>query len=80
MVAIASMRQSDREMTCAKCGDALIAPEWSEFLSGRRVFNFWSCTKCGSCLGEISASLPADVESIDDIVTREDVFPTLLVV
>jgi hypothetical protein len=39
MVAIGSMCHSDPEMTCAKCGGALIAPEWSEFLSGHRVFH-----------------------------------------
>jgi hypothetical protein len=32
---------------CVKCGEALIAPDWSEFVSERLVVNLWSCTKCG---------------------------------
>jgi ribosomal protein L37AE/L43A len=33
--------------TCAKCGEMLIAPDSSEFVSERLVVNLWSCTKCG---------------------------------
>jgi hypothetical protein len=44
---IPSVRRADRKMTCAKCGDALNAPEWSDFLSARRIINLWSCTECG---------------------------------
>lgn len=47
LVEIPSMHRADRKMTCAKCGDALNAPEWSDFLSARRVINLWSCTECG---------------------------------
>ena len=32
---------------CAQCGADIIAPEWSEHLSDRRVRNVWSCTDCG---------------------------------
>ena len=53
MVAIASMLQSDPGMTCAKCGDALDGPEWSEPLSGHRVLQLWSCKKCGYCFAEM---------------------------
>ena len=42
-----SMHHVDREMICDKCGDALNAPRWSEFLSARRIINLWSCTECG---------------------------------
>jgi hypothetical protein len=51
-VDIPPMHHADREMTCAKCGDGLIAPEWSEFLSGRRIINLWSCTECGYTFAE----------------------------
>jgi hypothetical protein len=27
--------------TCAKCGEALIAPDWSEFVSEALVVNLW---------------------------------------
>ena len=32
---------------CAQCGAAIVAPEWSECLSDRRVRNVWSCGDCG---------------------------------
>jgi ribosomal protein L37AE/L43A len=32
---------------CAQCGADIIAPEWSEHLSDRRVRNVWSCADCG---------------------------------
>ena len=33
MTTVASFRHSEFETTCAKCGEPLIAPEWSEFVS-----------------------------------------------
>jgi ribosomal protein L37AE/L43A len=32
---------------CAQCGATIIAPEWSEYLSERRVRHTWSCETCG---------------------------------
>jgi DNA-directed RNA polymerase subunit M/transcription elongation factor TFIIS len=32
---------------CAQCGAAIIAPQWSEYLSDDRVRNVWSCEDCG---------------------------------
>jgi len=32
---------------CAQCGDALVAPEWSEHVSERCVRHLWSCEACG---------------------------------
>ena len=35
-------------ITC-KCGDSLIAPEWSyDFSEERLVINLWSCMNCGN--------------------------------
>jgi hypothetical protein len=31
---------------CAQCGEALFAPEWSEYLDDRRVRHLWSCDSC----------------------------------
>ena len=31
---------------CAQCGDALMAPEWSEHVSERCVRHFWACEAC----------------------------------
>ena len=32
---------------CAQCGEALLAPEWSEYFDDRRIRHFWSCDGCG---------------------------------
>lgn len=32
---------------CAQCGEWLLAPNWSEFLSERCVRHTWSCDACG---------------------------------
>jgi hypothetical protein len=63
---------SDSGKICTKCGDALIAPEWSQYMDERRVFNLWSCTKCGSCFAEVWVSLPGDAE-------RQGALPSRLV-
>jgi transcription elongation factor Elf1 len=32
---------------CAQCGDALLAPEWSEHINERCVRHLWTCETCG---------------------------------
>jgi hypothetical protein len=32
---------------CAQCGEAIIAPEWSEYLAVHGVRQAWSCEACG---------------------------------
>ena len=76
MTPIASIRYS--EHACTKCGDPLIAPEWSVYFSERLVVNLWSCTKCGHQF-ETEAHMPADAKSINDTETIEAFFPPLLV-
>jgi hypothetical protein len=78
MVAIASTRNSGCGKTCDKCGDTLSAPEWSENVGKRRVFNLWSCAKCGTSFGEIAISLPACAESIDDMRNDDIIRPPLV--
>ena len=78
MTAIASTHNSDCGTTCIQCGDALIAPEWSEYVSERLVLNLWSCSKCGSRF-ETEAAMPVDDKSIIDPMTIEAFFPSLLV-
>jgi hypothetical protein len=78
MTTIASTRRSGYGMTCAQCGDLLIAPEWSEYLSEGQVVSLRSCTKCGLRF-ETEACMPADAESVNDIMTMEEIFPSLLV-
>jgi hypothetical protein len=48
--------------TTCKCGERLIAPEWSEFVSERLILNLWTCSRCGDrfetpvCHGATSTS------------------------
>lgn len=63
MTTIASIRDSDTETSCDKCGKLLIDPEWSEYVSDGLVLNFWSCTKCGFQF-ETEAYVPATAESV----------------
>lgn len=78
MSAAESMHHSDSETTCTRCGDVLVAPEWSQHMGDRRIFNLWSCAKCGSCFADISICSPGDAEPIGDF-KKEDVFPSRLV-
>ena len=67
-------RRSSFGMSCAQCGNELIAPEWSEYRSKHQNRHLWRCWKCDYCFETI-----ATVQSIDDIKTRDDVFHSLLV-
>jgi len=78
MTTIASTRRSDYGMTCAQCGDALIAPEWSKFVTKLRVVNFWSCTECGCCF-ETVEFVPANAKSKFDSKALRKFSPSLLV-
>ena len=63
---------------CALCGEMLIAPDWSEFVSERLVVNLWSCSKCGDRF-ETTAWLPADASATSSKASWEEIFPPLLV-
>ena len=78
MPAVESMHHSDSEKTCTTCGNALVAPEWSQHMGDHRTFNLWSCTKCGSCFADILICLPGDAEPVGDF-KKENVFPSRLV-
>ncbi len=43
----AATRNSDHNVPCAQCGDALVAPDWSEHVNERCVRHLWSCEACG---------------------------------
>ena len=78
MTTVASIRRSSDEITCEKCGEPLIAPEWAEFVSETLVLNLWSCTSCGYRF-ETEACVPADPEFKLDSKVLETLFPSLLV-
>jgi len=44
---VRTFHQSRPFMPCAQCGDALFAPEWSEYLDDRHIRHLWSCDDCG---------------------------------
>jgi DNA-directed RNA polymerase subunit M/transcription elongation factor TFIIS len=49
MTRVTALRRSASEMACNKCGNSLIAPEWSyDFKEEGSVINLWSCVKCGN--------------------------------
>ena len=77
MFATASTRHSDYGMTCAQCGDLLIAPEWSEHVNERHVLNLWSCTKCG-CEFETTTFVPVSVPSMNNNIAIKAFYPSLL--
>ena len=72
-----STRRLDYGMTCAQCGDLLIAPEWSEYEDEHHVLNLWSCSKCGIEF-EIEAFVPGGIELGEDEAIKA-FFPSLLV-
>jgi len=46
----ATRRQSARARyfnKCAQCGEALLAPEWSEHVNEQCVRHLWACESCG---------------------------------
>jgi predicted RNA-binding Zn-ribbon protein involved in translation (DUF1610 family) len=49
MLAISDDAQGVRSerFPCAQCGDALVAPQWSEHVSEHCVRHLWSCDECG---------------------------------
>ena len=73
---VASLRKSD-QMTCNKCGNLLVAPEFSEpFSEEQVVIDYWSCLNCGNKF-ETEVSVVAK-SKVDSKVAKE-MHPTLLV-
>jgi len=77
MTTVRSIRNSSHDMTCEKCGEALIAPEYAEYVSERIILNLWSCKHCGYRF-ETEAFAPADAEFELNSKALERVFPSLL--
>jgi hypothetical protein len=73
MRTIASIRQSCK---CESCGQWLMAPERSTFVSEEQVTHFWACGKCGN---EFTTSffLGPEQPLAPEVVTT--FLPTLLV-
>ena len=78
MTTATSFRNSKYETTCAKCGEALIAPEWSEYVSEQLVRNLWSCTNCDYRF-ETEVSMPADTQTTKHRSAVEVFFSSMFV-
>jgi ribosomal protein L37AE/L43A len=78
MTTVGCICNLSREMTCEKCGEALIAPEYAEYVSERLILNLWSCTNCGYRF-ETEALAPTDAELELNSSVLETFFPSLLV-
>lgn len=79
MTKVASLRGSAYVMSCSKCGNSLIAPEWAEYLSDERlVLNLWSCVNCGNRF-ETEAFAPTNAKLEIDSTLLEKYFSSALV-
>ena len=78
MTELKSTVWKDYGATCPKCKEALVSPDWSEFVSEGLVLNLWSCTRCGDRF-ETEAGMPADAAPKMSEKHWEQMFPALLV-
>ena len=79
MTTVASLRGSAHGVTCDKCGNSLVAPEWSEYFSEEQlVLNLWTCMTCGNRF-ETEAFVGADPKSKIDGKVLDTFLPSLLV-
>ncbi len=53
MSTMVSNRRSSLGMSCAQCGNELLAPEWSEYRSMQQNRHLWRCWKCDYCFETI---------------------------
>jgi DNA-directed RNA polymerase subunit M/transcription elongation factor TFIIS len=74
MMKVASLRSSNYT-TCKKCGNLLVAPEFSESFSEEQVvIDYWSCVNCGN---QFETEVAA--ESKFERNVAQELHPTLLV-
>ena len=69
---------TDYGTACPRCSEALVSPDWSEFVSERLVLNLWCCARCGNRF-ETEAFTPAGAEPKMSEKDWEQMFPPLLV-
>jgi len=74
MMTAASLRSSNHA-TCNKCGNLLVAPEFSEpFSEEQVVINYWSCVNCGN---QFETEVAAESRFGRNVA--QELHPTLLV-
>lgn len=69
---------TDCGTSCPRCSEALVSPDWSEFVSEGLVLNLWSCTRCGNRF-ETEASMSTGAGPKMSDTDWERMFPPLLV-
>ena len=75
---VESMSSTDHGTKCAKCGETLFVPEWSEFVSERLIVNLWTCTTCGDRFDTCACRSAYDEFKMSE-KDWEQMFPPLLV-
>ena len=60
---VRAFHQSRPIVPCAQCGEALFAPEWSEYFDDRRIRHFWSCDSCDYQFETMVSYPPADAQA-----------------
>jgi DNA-directed RNA polymerase subunit RPC12/RpoP len=70
-----ALMASVRRFGCSRCGDKLIAPEMSEFISEEEVRHHWSCARCGH---EFETTVLLSYRAVDPKII-EQFLPSLLV-
>jgi hypothetical protein len=78
MTELKSMIWADCGAICPKCQEALVSPDWSEFVSEGLVLNLWCCTKCGDRF-QTEAVMPAGAAPKMSEKDWQQMFPPLLV-
>jgi ribosomal protein L37AE/L43A len=66
---LAKNNNKEASMTCNKCGNTLIAADYSEHVIDGFVLNFWSCQKCGHRF-ETEAYVEAE-PNVDNSMVKE---------
>jgi DNA-directed RNA polymerase subunit RPC12/RpoP len=51
-----------KKVKCARCGEELIAPEWSEPANMQELRHLWHCTECGYVFETLDPKVPLPME------------------
>ncbi len=79
MTAVADLRGSADASVCPRCGEQLVAPEWSEYFSEEEaIINLWTCTRCSHRF-ETEAFQPIDPRPKFDERLVDEFLPALLI-
>jgi formylmethanofuran dehydrogenase subunit E len=75
MTLMVSMSSTDRGSTCSKCGEMVISPDRSVFVSEWSVLNFWSCAQCGEQFDTMACRLKG--AELETSATKDELLRSL---